>query len=278
MSVVTARPLQDVDGAWGCRVLVAEDDATSQDIVLLMLDRLGYHADVASDGVEAVSAFQAAIYDVVLMDVRMPRMDGMEAARQIRADLDPTEQPTIIAMSADTTSQCRQECFRAGMDQHLAKPLRIDDLATLLASRLHPQGNLAALSVDGVGDNLAGNGSGSGAEVFDSAVLDVLLADLGGDADLRTDLIESFILDATARSDAIVAAGELADFDGLVFQAHALKSASATLGLLALAELAREIEESSETSSDGFSIASQSSRLVAECRKAIEILESDLIA
>jgi CheY-like chemotaxis protein/HPt (histidine-containing phosphotransfer) domain-containing protein len=270
MSVVTARPLQDVDGVCGCRVLVAEDDATSQDIVLLMLDRLGYHADLASDGLEAVSAFQDAIYDVVLMDVRMPRMDGIEAARQIRADLDPTEQPTIIAMSADTTSQCREECFRAGMDQHLAKPLRIDDLATLLASRLHPQGNLAALSVDVAGDNVVGGASG--AQVFDSEVLDALLADLGGDADLRTDLIESFIFDATTRSEAIVTAGESADFDALVFQAHALQSASATLGLLALAELAREIEGSPTAPSDGLSIASQALRLVAECRKAIEEL------
>jgi len=270
MSLVTARPLEEVDGACSCRVLVAEDDATSQDIVLLMLDRLGYHADVASDGVEAVSAFQDAFYDVVLMDVRMPRMDGMEAARHIRADLDPTEQPTIIAMSADTTSQCREECFRAGMDQHLAKPLRIDDLATLLASRLHPQVNLAALVGDHGRDHSPS--TGSGAKVFDSEVLDALLADLDGDADLRADLIESFIRDASARSDAIIIAGESADFDGLVFQAHALKSASATLGLLALAELAREIEESQKASSDGSSIASQASRLVAECRKAIEEL------
>ncbi len=136
MSVITARPLQDVDGARNCRVLVADDDATSQDIVMLMLDRLGYRADVASDGAEAVSAFQAAFYDIVLMDVRMPRMDGMEAARQIRADLDPREQPTIIAMTADTTAQCREECLQAGMDRHLAKPLRIDDLAALLAGPL----------------------------------------------------------------------------------------------------------------------------------------------
>lgn len=270
MSVVTARPLQDVDGVCGCRVLVAEDDATSQDIALLMLDRLGYHADVASDGVEAVSAFQVAFYDVVLMDVRMPRMDGMEAARHIRADLDPTEQPTIIAMSADTTAQCRDDCFRAGMDQHLAKPLRIDDLAALLAGRLHTQGHLAAFSGDCSGSYPAG--TDSGAKIFDSEVLDALLADLGGDADLRTDLIESFILDTTARSETIVAAGKAADFDGLVFQAHALKSASATLGLLALAALAREIEESSTASADGSSIASQASCLVAECRKAIEVL------
>jgi CheY-like chemotaxis protein len=144
MSVVTARPLQEVDGVCGCRILVAEDDATSQDIALLMLDRLGYHADVASDGVEAVSAFQIAFYDVVLMDVRMPRMDGMEAARQIRADLDPAEQPTIIAMSADTTSQCREDCFRAGMDQHLAKPLRLEPRSSTLEYSMHSSPTWAA--------------------------------------------------------------------------------------------------------------------------------------
>ncbi len=178
MTVVTARPLHDVDGACNCRVLVAEDDATSQDIVLLMLDRLGYHADVASDGAEAVSAFQTSFYDIVLMDVRMPRMDGMEAARQIRADLDSREQPTIIAMTADTTAQCREECLRAGMDRHLAKPLRIDDLAALLAGPCRDQGNLAAVSGDDPGANMTGIDSGT--LIFDPGVLDSLVARPGG--------------------------------------------------------------------------------------------------
>jgi CheY-like chemotaxis protein len=275
MSMVTARPLQEVDGACNCRVLVAEDDATSQDIVLLMLDRLGYHADVASDGAEAVSAFQAAFYDVVLMDVRMPRMDGMEAARQIRADLDPREQPTIIAMTADTTAQCREECLRAGMDRHLAKPLRIDDLAALLAGPLRVQGSLVALSGHVADDNLAG--SDSGAVIYAPEVLDALLTDLGGNADLRTDLVESFILDIGARSDAIVVAGQTADLDGLIFQAHAIKSASATLGLLALAQLAREIEETQREQSDNDLIALRASRLVDGCRKATQAVGRELI-
>lgn len=275
MSVITARPLQDVDGARNCRVLVADDDATSQDIVMLMLDRLGYRADVASDGAEAVSAFQAAFYDIVLMDVRMPRMDGMEAARQIRADLDPREQPTIIAMTADTTAQCREECLQAGMDRHLAKPLRIDDLAALLAGPFRVQGTLAALSGGDADDNVAGTDSGT--VIYDPGVLDALLADLGGDADLRTDLIESFILDLEARSDAIVVAGQTADFDGLIFQAHAIKSASATLGLLALARLGREIEASQRELSDSHTIALRASHLVAECRQATQAVGRELI-
>ena len=275
MTVVTARPLHDVDGACNCRVLVAEDDATSQDIVLLMLDRLGYHADVASDGAEAVSAFQTSFYDIVLMDVRMPRMDGMEAARQIRADLDSREQPTIIAMTADTTAQCREECLRAGMDRHLAKPLRIDDLAALLAGPCRDQGNLAAVWGDDPGANMTGIDSGT--LIFDPGVLDSLVRDLGDDADVRTDLIESFILDMGARTDAMVVAGQMADLDGLMFQAHAIKSASATLGLLALAKLAREIEDSPRELSDSDSIAVRASQLVAECRKATQRIGRELI-
>lgn len=275
MSVVTARSLQHLDGACGCRVLVAEDDATIQDIVLLMLDRLGYHAEVASDGAEAVSAFQASFYDIVLMDVQMPRMNGMEAARQIRADLDPREQPTIIAMTADTTAKCREDCLRAGMDQHLAKPVRIDDLAALLAGPRRVQGNLTALSGGGADDNVAG--ADSDTVIYDPEVLSALLADLGGEPDLRTDLIESFILDIGARSDAIVVAGQKADFDGLVFQAHAIRSASATLGLLALAKLAREIEESERERSDNDSIALRASHLVAEARKATQAVSRELI-
>jgi CheY-like chemotaxis protein len=273
VSVVTVTSPQSVHEDTQCRVLVVDDDASCQDIVLLMLDRLGYHADAASDGVEAISALHAAFYDIVLMDVRMRYMDGMEATRLIRANLDTTKQPTIIAMTADTTLRCREECFRAGMDQHLGKPVRIDALATLLESRLHHHGDLQTLSGYVADDKMEGTGCGT--VVYDSEILDALLVDLGGDGVMRIDLIESFILDAEVRSGAIVAAGETADFNELVFQAHAIKSASATIGLLALAELARELEELEVTSD--VDVTSQASRLVAECWKATEALHAELI-
>ncbi len=239
--MATLNPSSVLDSSADCRVLVVEDDEVCQDIVVLMLERLGYYADVAGDGVDAVSAMHASFYDVVLMDVRMPRMDGIEAARLIRAETDPTYQPVIIAMTADVTPECQGECIRAGMDGHLGKPVRFIDLDDALQHRFHRQEMLAI-----VGDWDAHPDSAEFAEsaesakvVFDPDVLETLLVELGGDEEMRVDLIDSFISDNRERVAAVVMAGAAADPGALAFQAHALKSASATIGLVALSEVAR---------------------------------------
>lgn len=112
------------------RILVVEDDPITQEIVLLMLMHLGYPAHRASNGSEALVAACAATYDVILMDLRMPEMDGIEATRRIRSQDSVGLHPTIVAMTASLSSEDQQTCVDAGIDQHLLKPLRIDVLAT----------------------------------------------------------------------------------------------------------------------------------------------------
>jgi len=126
------------------RILLAEDMAVNQKVVLLMLERLGYRADLAADGFEAVEAVSRQSYDVVLMDVEMPRMDGLEATRQIRRLIPPEVRPRIIGITAHAMSGDRERFLDAGMDDYLSKPIQLDQLRAALRRTALP--NAAELS------------------------------------------------------------------------------------------------------------------------------------
>ena len=119
-------------------VLVAEDNVVNQRVAELMLVRLGHHVDIVSNGVAAVEAVLAEPYDVVLMDVEMPRMDGLAASRAIVSQLDRAQRPYLIALTAHAD---RASCLAAGLDNYLSKPVRRADLAAMLAQ--------ASVTVDG---------------------------------------------------------------------------------------------------------------------------------
>jgi PAS domain S-box-containing protein len=114
------------------RILLAEDNPVNQKVALHMLARLGYRADTAADGLEAVSAVRRQHYDIVLMDVQMPELDGMEATRQIKSGPTPGRMPWIIALTANAMEGDREQCERAGMDDYLSKPIKTSDLAAAL--------------------------------------------------------------------------------------------------------------------------------------------------
>jgi PAS domain S-box-containing protein len=116
------------------RLLLAEDNAVNQKLAVRLLERMGYATDLAVNGLEAIEALAARDYDVVLMDVQMPDLDGLEATRRIRADW-PGRPVRIIAMTANAMEGDRETCLEAGMDDYLSKPIRPDELAAaLLAS------------------------------------------------------------------------------------------------------------------------------------------------
>jgi signal transduction histidine kinase/CheY-like chemotaxis protein len=127
----------DIDTEMGkthpLRILLAEDNIINQKVALGMLDRLSYRADVAANGVEVLEALERQTYDVILMDVQMPEMDGEEAARRIQQEWSPSKRPSIIAMTANALSGDRERYLAAGMDDYISKPVRIKNLATALA-------------------------------------------------------------------------------------------------------------------------------------------------
>jgi CheY-like chemotaxis protein len=114
-------------------VLLAEDNAVNQKLALRLLERMGLSADVVGDGREAISAVRKRRYDVVLMDVQMPEMDGLTATRQIVQKWPREKRPWIVAMTANAMAGDREACLDAGMDDYVSKPIRPDELQAALA-------------------------------------------------------------------------------------------------------------------------------------------------
>jgi CheY-like chemotaxis protein len=113
------------------RILLAEDNAVNQKLALRLLEQMGYRADVASNGIEAIESVERQAYDVILMDVQMPEMDGLDATRAIRK-LKTLAQPRIVAMTANAMQGDREMCLAAGMDDYISKPIRVNELVDAL--------------------------------------------------------------------------------------------------------------------------------------------------
>ena len=114
------------------RILLAEDNLVNQKLALRLLSQMGYRADLAANGFEAIEAVERQTYDLVLMDVQMPEMDGLEASRQITARRSAEQRPRIVAMTANAMQGDREQCLAAGMDDYLSKPIRVDALVQAL--------------------------------------------------------------------------------------------------------------------------------------------------
>jgi CheY-like chemotaxis protein len=129
----TAKP--GIDAGLGqrhpLRILLAEDNAVNQKLALRILEQMGYRADIASNGIEAIESIERQVYDVILMDVQMPEMDGLDSTRQIRKLISVT-QPHIIAMTANAMEGDREMCIAAGMNDYISKPIRVHELVGAL--------------------------------------------------------------------------------------------------------------------------------------------------
>jgi signal transduction histidine kinase/ligand-binding sensor domain-containing protein/DNA-binding NarL/FixJ family response regulator len=214
------------------RILVAEDNVVNQKVALLMLKQLGYEADVVANGQEALAALRRHRYDVVLMDVQMPEMDGLEASRRIGEEWPADERPRIIAVTANALRGDREACLAAGMDDYLSKPMLLDDLRSALR-RLGPEGDLVATAETGTGDD----------ESFDPKYLDQLrkLQAVTGQ-ELVEPIVERFLVEAPRRLEDLRQALASGNRSSFVFIAHAFKGSGAQLGAKRLAALCQELE------------------------------------
>jgi PAS domain S-box-containing protein len=219
------------------RILVVEDNAVNRQLALLLLEKMGYHADVAVNGVEAVDAVARDSYDVVLMDVQMPEMDGLEATRRIHARL-ASKRPHIIAATANAMQDERQRCLAAGMDDYLSKPIRMEELAAALRRARTARDSRAGVT--------AGEGDG-GCVALESSVLAQLEATLGERA--TRELIDAFLAEGPKLISTMTDALDRGDAAELRRAAHTLKSNAATFGATALSELARDLEVMAEAQS-----------------------------
>ncbi len=213
-----ATPDPAADGARALRLLVADDHAVNQRLVLLQLTGSGHRADLVSSGAEVIGAVQRRHYDVVLMDVQMPGIDGLEATRRIRAHFGGRG-PWIIALTANAQPGAREDCLAAGMDDYLTKPLMTPDLVAALARARRLE---------------------HGRPVLDPGGLERLRELLGGNAATLSGLVTDFLTDAPGLVDTLSAARS--DPDSVHRAAHALKCLGATFGATDLARLCQQVE------------------------------------
>lgn len=126
------------------RILLAEDNASNRKVTMKMLHRLGYKADAVLDGHEVIEALEHQQYDLVLMDVVMPKMSGFDATKEIRRRFPASKQPKIIALTAYVIPNSREICLKSGMDDFLGKPIRIKELDSMIRSHLYARRELVA--------------------------------------------------------------------------------------------------------------------------------------
>lgn len=234
------------------RILLAEDNPVNQKVALLTLERLGYRAEVAGNGLEVLDALHRQPYDVVLMDVQMPEMDGLAAARQICQLLPASSRPRIIAMTANAMQGDREECLEAGMDDYITKPIRMDELVKALGeckplSRGHEVSDSKAGIVEDQGDRDMSSEDSSISLMLAESTDEVPLLDQKMLASLRDldaleEVIEIYLENVPQLFTNIHAAIEAGDAPALRTAAHSLKSTSGTMGAPSMFELCQHLE------------------------------------
>jgi len=236
---VVAKP----DARFDNRLLVAEDNSANQLIIRAMLERLGAQVDIVSDGKEAVEAATERPYDLVLMDINMPEMDGLAATKAIRQIDGPMASVPIVAMTAHVMRGDREEILAQSLDDYLAKPVNRAELIAILTKWLG--GDAEAPDAAGTIEPPADEGLPDGGEeagCIDTAVLDELRQS-SGDALVR-EVIDLFAAECSKRELAIRDAVAANDPQAIRSHAHALKSSAASLGAMAMSQVCQTVEAS----------------------------------
>jgi len=215
----------------GLRVLIAEDNRTNQKVTRLMLNRLECESDIADNGRVVLERLEINDYDVILMDMQMPDIDGLEATRRIRAEFPPERQPHIIAMTANTMAGDRERCLEAGMNDYIGKPVQREELRQAL-ERFRPR----TPSEDAVP-------APASAGLVDASTLEELCKSLGDDGPVAVlDLIDTFLDSSPALLKDIEEGARTISLEKIRSTAHSLKSSAASLGALSLSNRARVLE------------------------------------
>jgi CheY-like chemotaxis protein len=229
---------------------VAEDNVVNQQLAVLLLKKIGYRADVAANGLQVLDALDRETYDVVIMDVQMPEMDGLETTRQIRQRWPAGRRPHVIAATANAMQEEREACLAAGMDAYLSKPIRVESLATALSNcrphaprtPLAPAGEPGVISRPPAPETPGQQGRASAAGVLDSAALERLVKIIGDEPGPLAALIDTFHDDVQRLVDSARRGLQQGQAEEIRRAAHTLKSTGATFGATRFSELSRSLE------------------------------------
>ncbi|MEA5507369.1 PAS domain-containing protein [Halotia wernerae UHCC 0503] len=226
------------------RLLLAEDMVVNQKVALLMLQKIGYRADVATNGLEVLAALQRQPYDVVLMDINMPEMDGLEASRRICQQWEISFRPYLIAITANATRGDREACLAAGMDEYISKPVQMQDLIDVL-SKCRPRKN-SNFTTPNLETSFINSPTSAPNHiqlgVIDVKILQSLRNMLAGDQAALAELLECYLSETPKLIKNISAAVKNQDAQAIWKTAHSLKSSSASVGATTLAQLCQQLE------------------------------------
>ncbi len=211
------------------RILLAEDNIVNQKVALHILHRMGYQADVANNGLEVISALLQQPYDLVFMDMQMPKMDGIETTRAIEQNCQNGKilfKPRIVAMTANAMQGDREICLAAGMDDYLSKPIHNSELVRVLGECLSVKpSNTVTLS-----------------SINMSTLLETA-SDIGGeDPEFLIELIDSYLDNSQSLLQQLYTSFAQKNFEVMLLTVHTLKSSSSVIGSEYLATLCRELE------------------------------------
>ena len=244
-SIVTYHTIREIRRG-AVRILLAEDNITNQQVAVGILKKLGLRADAVANGAEAVKALEALPYDLVLMDVLMPEMDGIEATREIRNPQSAVRnhQIPIIAMTAHAMQGDREKCIEAGMNDYVPKPVSPQVLAEALDKWLPREAAAATQATIKPEEAALVSSDESEAPVFDK---EGMMARMMDDENLARTVVEGFLEDIPKQIEALKSCLEAGDAPRAERQAHSIKGASANVGGTALRNLAFEMEKAGKT-------------------------------
>ncbi|MEI7606448.1 MAG: response regulator [Rhodospirillaceae bacterium] len=225
-----------MEGARRIRILVAEDNVTNQRVVSRILEKAGYRVDVVANGLEAVEAVRSLPYDLVLMDVQMPEMDGVAATEVIRSLDGPGSKLPILALTANAMAGDRERYLSAGMNDYLAKP--IDRARLLSALHVWTRGSICVPS-EPVQEAPMGGAPVQTDTVLNHALLSQVIEDFG--LEDTQELVQAFIEETDQRIVDIERAVAAGDVESLEREAHTLKGNAGNIGLTAIQNLANDV-------------------------------------
>ena len=252
------------------RILLAEDNRVNQQVALSLLEQLGYRADVVGNGIEVLEALHRQSYDVVLMDVHMPLMDGLAATKRICIEMPRAERPRIIAMTANAMQGDKEECLAAGMDDYVSKPIREQELVQALikcqpkdlalphfgsgkiaekpepvAVKYQEQRSLPKADEEPPNNSTSSiqNPNSKLQTPIDANILRSFSKTVGKNAPkIVAKLIACYLEDAPQLLQALKTAASIGDAEALLQGSHTLKSSSAAMGATNLANLCQDVE------------------------------------
>ncbi|HQU69809.1 MAG TPA: response regulator [Albidovulum sp.] len=214
------------------RILLADDHPTNQKLGRTILKRLGYTSDLARNGVEVLEAVARQTYDLVLMDIEMPEMDGLEATRRLLAAYPEATRPKIVAVTANAMEGDREKFIKAGMSGYVSKPIRVPDLVDALMTTFGRKAKETPAMPQGDSN-----------EAFDQSAMERLLDTIGGDRESLGELVESFLEEGPGLIGRIGRAAHDGDAEALRQAAHTMKSSAADFGAMPLSRLSAALEK-----------------------------------